>query len=305
MNNIENLNVSVIAPISDAIDRTKLMLFKPFDLNRWFTIGFCAWLAILAGSGGGGGNFNSLGNHYGPEISEFVRTHLALVISIVCAAITLGVVITLVCLWLSSRGRFMFLHCVAQNKAEVKIPWRQYRYLANSLFVFRLILGLIAFISLTTFIAAAGVPIFMMRHDPSKIAIIIIVAVGVPVIVILGLALALVGKFTEDFVVPIMYLRNCTCVAGWKEFLTLLRANIGRFALYFLFQIVIGMALGAIILAAACLTCCIAACLMAIPYIGTVVLLPILVFSRSYSLYYLRQYGPGLDAFALNTTNNL
>jgi hypothetical protein len=36
---------------------------------------------------------------------------------------------------------------------------------------------------------------------------------------------------------------------------------------------------------------------MAIPYIGTVLLLPVLVFKRSYPLYFLRQFGPGYDVF--------
>lgn len=49
---------------------------------------------------------------------------------------------------------------------------------------------------------------------------------------------------------------------------------------------------------AACVTCCCACCLFAIPYIGTVVLLPIHVFTRSYSLYYLAQYGAEFEVIA-------
>ena len=48
---------------------------------------------------------------------------------------------------------------------------------------------------------------------------------------------------------------------------------------------------------AACCTCCCAACLFALPYVGTVILLPVHVFIRSYSLYYLAQYGRELDVF--------
>jgi len=45
-------------------------------------------------------------------------------------------------------------------------------------------------------------------------------------------------------------------------------------------------------------TCCIAGCLFALPYLGTVFLLPILVFERAYSLHYLAQFGPDYDVFA-------
>jgi hypothetical protein len=104
-----------------------------------------------------------------------------------------------------------------------------------------------------------------------------------------------------DFVVPIMFLRTTSCTGGWREFLGLLSANKARFALYILFQIVIAIAIGAIILAAVCVTCCCAACILAIPYIGTVLILPLLVFKRAYSLLYFRQFGPQFDVFSPET----
>jgi len=57
------------------------------------------------------------------------------------------------------------------------------------------------------------------------------------------------------------------------------------------------MAIGIMVLGAIIITCCIAGCLMIIPYIGTVLLLPVLVFKQSYPLYFLRQFGPGYDVF--------
>ena len=52
--------ISVTAPVGQALDWVKRMLFQPFDLGKWFVIGFCAWLAGLGESGtsfhGGGGS---------------------------------------------------------------------------------------------------------------------------------------------------------------------------------------------------------------------------------------------------------
>ena len=48
-------------------------------------------------------------------------------------------------------------------------------------------------------------------------------------------------------------------------------------------------------------TCCIAGCFLAIPYIGTVLLLPVLVFTRAYSLHFLAQFGPDYDVFPRET----
>ena len=52
MNQSEPISISVIDPISQAIEKTKQILFNPFDWKKWFAIGFCAWLANLCQGGG-------------------------------------------------------------------------------------------------------------------------------------------------------------------------------------------------------------------------------------------------------------
>ena len=77
---------------------------------------------------------------------EFIVENLYWIVPVVVFAVIFFIVLWLVFTWLSSRGRFMFLHCVAGNKAEVKIPWAKFREHANSLFVFRIVLGLVGFV---------------------------------------------------------------------------------------------------------------------------------------------------------------
>jgi len=67
--------------------------------------------------------------------------------------------------------------------------------------------------------------------------------------------------------------------------------------LYFLFQILLSLAIAACVLALVLVTCCIAGCLLALPYLGTVLFLPVLMFQRAYSILYLRQFGPEFDVF--------
>jgi hypothetical protein len=43
--------ISVTLPVGQAMERVKRTLFQPFDLGKWFTIGFCAWLAGLGQRG--------------------------------------------------------------------------------------------------------------------------------------------------------------------------------------------------------------------------------------------------------------
>jgi hypothetical protein len=305
--------VSVIDPITPAIDRAKLMLFRPFDLMKWFVIGFCAWLAYLGSEGGGfggGSNFN-IPSHKKQDTQveitdalnkakEFTMDNLSWIIPVTVIVVVVVIIALLVITWLNSRGRFMFLHCVAENKAEVVNPWCKFQKHANSLFLFRIILGIISF--LLVGLPILGIVFFVIM----LICKTDLYIYSIPGIAILGtltfitsIAMFLIKKFTMDFVVPIMFLQTSSIKAGWRIFVTVLSANALRFVLYLLFQIVMGMVIGAIIAIGACIGCCLCciSALLFIPYIGTVILLPFFVFKRSYSLYYLRQFGPAFDVF--------
>jgi hypothetical protein len=303
--------VSVIEPISPAFEKVKTILFSPFDLRKWFVIGFCAWLAYL-GKGGGGGNGGGGGRGgRAPNIHEgigqakvFVLENLAWIIPVALIGVTLIIVLWLVFTWLSSRGRFMFLHCVAQNKAEVKVPWTKFQQHANSLFLFRIVLGLIGFATIgLPLLLAGGLIAIMIAGNIPDIAGVFGIVMIVLVIIAIAIVFTIIGKFTTDFVVPIMFLRTTSCVAAWREFLTILLANKARFVLYILFQIVIALVIYTIISIGFCIglcLCCVSLLLL-IPYIRTVILLPVLVFTRAYSLYYLQQFGPEFDVFGPET----
>lgn len=306
-------NISVIDPVAPAIERVKVILFRPFDLKKWFVIGFCAWLAYLGKGGGGGGGGHGGGRGVQPDdirealirAKEFIMDNLYWIIPTVIVIFAVGTFIWLIVTWLSSRGRFMFLHCVAQNKAEVKHPWHEFRQHANSLFAFRIVLGLITFAAIVLSLVIIGFLIAaMVSAGAPSIGPVCGIVITFLAVICISIVLFLIKKFTMDFVVPIMYLRITSCTSAWREFRALLSANKGRFTLYILFQILMSIIIGVIIMAAICLTCCIAGCIMAIPYIGTVLLLPILVFSRSYSLLYLKQYGSQFDVFLQEPENN-
>ena len=206
--------------------------------------------------------------------------------------------------WLSSRGRFMFLHCVALNKAQIKVPWTQFHDHANSLFLFRIVLSLIGFviILIPIIFIAILIVISLSNHNFAIGAIIAIVVTGISIF-FLSISMIVISAFTTDFIIPIMFLRTVSIRAAWLEFMTILSINKARFFLYCLFQFFISMVIGFILLALAILTCCCACCFFALPYIGTVVLLPVYIFKRSYSLYYFRQYGRQFDVFRNENEN--
>ena len=303
--NTQTPAVSVTVPFGQAIGRVKLVLFRPFDLGKWFVIGFCAWLAHL-GEQGFGGNFNFGGGHGRggsarhefEQAKEFVMNNLYWIIPVVVAVVAICIALWLVFTWLNSRGKFMFLHCVALDKAEVVVPWHKFAHQGNSMFLFRILLGLIGTVLTLPLVAIILVNIIRMiqRGEPSVGGIVVSIGM-VLVLVAVAIVFALIGKLTKDFVVPIMFLRGVGWRKGWGEFWGLLTANTGHFILYILFQVVLALAIGAIVLVVVLATCCIAGCLLALPYLGTVLFLPVLVFSRSYSLHYLAQFGREYDVF--------
>ncbi|HXI73046.1 MAG TPA: hypothetical protein VNN22_22125 [Verrucomicrobiae bacterium] len=312
--------IGVTEPLAPAYERMKQMLFKPFDLAKWITIGFCAWLAGLGeAGGGGGGGFNGGGGggdhrhdhggqpaeqfrHFYHEAADFVNANLFWIVPLAVTLLVIGVTVWLLVLWLSSRGTFMFLHCVALDKAEVVEPWTKFAGEANSLFRFRIVMGLIAMVLVLPLLALTAVDILAMVLSGRATVAGVMMAVGlVLALIFVAMVLGIIRKFMVDFVVTLMFLRGGSCLAAWREFGDLLFANPGKFTLYILFQIVLSWGIGLLVLLVILLTCCIAGCLMALPFLGTVLLLPVLAFKRAYPLYYLAQYGPQYDVFPAQT----
>ena len=259
--------INVAEPVSPALERVKHVLFRPFDLGKWFIIGFCAWLAQL-GEGGAGGNFNfnNFGQHHNYEDNfrhallrarDYVLDNLNWIVPLVAVLVVIGLALWLVFLWLNSRGKFMFLHCVALDKAEVAEPWHKFANEANSLFLFRLVLGLVAMICTLPLLVIALVIVGRMFLAGQFIPNAILSAIGFGLLFFgMAIVFAIIQKLTLDFVVPIMFLRRNRCLSAWKELGTLISGHVGTFILYFLFQIVLAMAIGVIVLGVVIITCC-------------------------------------------------
>ena len=51
------MSIRYIEPLSRAVERAKDICFRPFDIGKWFVLGFACWLARLGQGGGGGVSF--------------------------------------------------------------------------------------------------------------------------------------------------------------------------------------------------------------------------------------------------------
>ena len=297
MNGTER-KIEIFTPFGEAFDLTKKILFQPFDLAKWFVIGLAAF---LAGHFGGGFGFTfppRLGDfrHYRPvphftpiHYDQFPRWLPVFIISFLVFVF----VFTIVFLWLQSRGNFIFTDCIVRNRSAIVAPWREYRKEGNSYFLFRLVVMfafMVLFLVIALILFSAGFFSNWHRHHVDPVGLVIVLVVFMACWMTLSLAINLVIYFMA----PVMYRQRCRAMDAFHQVTRLVFDNAAPFILFCLFAIVLFLAMMAIAMVATCLTCCVAA----LPYIGTMILLPVFVCLRAFGLLFLRQFGPDYDVWA-------
>ena len=287
--------IEIFRPFSEAFELMKKILFQPFDLSKWLVIGFAAFLANL--SGGFHFSFPTNWNrrHWRPlgvkdwdsaldQLPHWVRDPIFISIAVI-----LFVALILIFSWLSARGRFMFTDCIVENRGLIVAPWHEFRKEANSFFLFTLLIS-VGFVLVAALVGfAVLVPVFLHKKYFSYPLGLLAASCIVGLIFVFGLAWALVSHF----IVPVMYKRRCRAYQGFRAVASLVASYPGEFVLYGLFFTV--LVIGTVIIG--CVVVCATCCIAAIPYIGTVVLLPIFVVFRAFSFCFLRQFGPDYDVW--------
>jgi len=301
-------SISCVAPLGPAWNGMKEILFNPFDLGKWFVLGFSAWLASL-GQGGGSFNMNSGSGSNRPmgtadefrqfahKVMSIMQEYGMIIISVGACVALIVYAISLAIMWVNSRGKFMFLDNVVHNRSNITEPWERFRKLGNSLFVWRFILGLICLPIVLAILSIAifGAVIPAIKAGSFDLSFMPAIVISSVLLLVFAVGIGLVTRFLEDFVIPIMYKFDLRAVQAWRRFLVLLKEHFWKFILYSLFYVVLGMAAVVCVMLAMIVTCCTAFCLLMIPYVGTVATLPILVFFRIYSIKYLAQFGLPYD----------
>jgi hypothetical protein len=284
----------------------KTALFKPFDLHKWFVVGFNAFLAGLAeaSNGSGGGRARGRGHISFGEFLDFpgkawgwLTAHPGWFVAIIFGAMVL-IVVGILVLWLSSRGKFMFLDNVVHNRAEIAKPWKQFRTAGDSLFLWRLIftfaiIAVMAAFVVLFFVTARGL---YFGSNGDRIPWPFMLGAGF-FFLSLFIVIGYISTFLNDFVVPMMYKNGITATQGWSRFLSLFGRYPFYFLLYGLFIFLLMILFVIVVIVAGLVTCCFGWLLLVIPYIGTVVTLPVWYTFRAFSLEFLRQFGPEYELF--------
>jgi hypothetical protein len=309
-----------------AWERMVIILFRPFALGKWFVIGFSAFLAgLLAGGNGVSGSFNT--NSFNPSSYKpgqvnvsvnssasgtaalqqlnaqfahfFSGMTAALIIGLVVAFIAFVLIFTILILWLGARGQFMFLDNIVRNRGEVAWPWQHYARLANNFFLYYLGLTFALLLLVLPILVAAivlSIPLFQQQRWPNSGEVSLFVALFV-----LYLIIAIVGNvvlfIVREFSLPIMFRQGILARPAFGATIDLLRRFPGSIGVFLLLRLALFIGTAIICAIACCATCC---CLYQIPYLGTVIILPALVFIRCFTLDCLAQFGPEFDVFTVD-----
>ena len=303
-------------PLKNGFNRMKKALFQPFEISKWIYIGFTAFLAGLTdftgGSGGGGNSGTKFKDINWDEFFHFPETARDWLVShplwftLILTGILLLTAVTIVFSWLSSRGKFMFLYNVTHNQDEVVYPWNEFRIQGNSLFWWRFFYGWIIFAVFLLFLIYSF-STFKNIHNELIPKITTFGFVAVIIMTFAGLLIlnGYISLFLNDFVVPIMYINRVSATRAWSKFLSLAVYNAGSFIVYGLFVFVLRIAVGIGVVILSIMTCCIGLFLLIIPFVGSVILLPVSYTFRAFSVEYFASFGEEFNVFPSESNSQI
>ncbi len=365
--------------IHQSINRTELVLLKPFAFRKWLRLVFIAFLAGSLTSGGF--HFNVFGpSYHTPTKASAIKTSSIKVISssangvtktvtssrqtvvsglspffnpviwieqlrpqvwgLVCFAGFLLVGIMVVFMWLGARFEFVWWEAIVKNTDTISEPFKRYKKQGESLFnlnlivsvVFLLIGGGIAWLVISMITKGS----FKFNFMPDFMTVLSLGVSFALLVVIFLIVSCIFACIIYPQIVTLMAMDNCSFIKAWGKFWEIYSNNAKDIWLFiflsFGISIVVGIAAGifavitVIVLGLTGFIIAVPfallfwkfktllwliAIILGIPYflVSVVVLmllyLPVAVFFRSLSLYFLTSLNCGYEPLPLSTTGGV
>jgi hypothetical protein len=296
---LTTIAVALTESLPRAWRRTAELLWRPFDIRTWVVLAFAQYLAALPpdywGGGGSspGGDWSEAGEKLGTAWEKLAIGGLVLMFVLIGALLLLLVVLAL--LWVSSRAHFVFLDDVVHGRALIAEPWRRFRREGNSLFLCRIALFfgacILIAVALVTVLSSVGLGA-LLRGQPGKVTALALSVVGF--VGLLFVALGYAAFFLSAFVVPIMHRYRLGAIDAWRRFLGVFRSHPLPFLAVGLAVVAAFVAFGISAFVFGLMTCCLGFLLLVVPYLSNVLLLPLTVLYRSFTLEFLAQFDDDL-----------
>ena len=234
-------------PVSTALDRTKKLLFEPFDAWVWLKL-----IIIMFFVGSGGRSFNpsnafrystgntsdfsveSLSNSISSLLSE--PTVIAAIILLILAVI----VIVLIFSYLRSVFSFVLIDALTSGQVHILKPFKENMGRGLKVFVFNVVMMVISLVFILAMLAVALLTIFWLvgLSDKTEPNVgLIIVAVGILLLMLVfilafSVLMGLIVGFFYDFAIPLMRFKNLSMSDSIKHVIGLVRQEPVEFLVY-------------------------------------------------------------------------
>lgn len=320
--------MNIIDPLSVAWQTVSKQLFQNFRLGKWFALGLSAWLAnILIGNAGNcsfpvdilntllklntrSDSSSGVSAHWPqflalapgqaqsttPDLSQLFggsSAILGVVGIVILAALLVGLILGLIMLWVGCRGQFMLLDNVLHDRDAVVRPWKEFRRHGNSLFMPFLMLGGGNMILIFAVIVAAAV-FAAVPGLVQSIEIWVWIVMGVVFLLCLGLVvlMAIFLMLVREVGSVWMYRNGGTAWDAMRRIIALAGEKPAEILFYVVVRIVLGVIFWTVIFTIGVATCCFGF----LPYLNSVLTLPVSVFRVAYNVELVAQFGPEFDA---------
>ncbi len=242
--------ISAADSVSFAFQRTRDLLFRPFQWGTYLKLGLVALITEGIGS-------NSHVNHNqgpghgahvppGPVLTSIKPEWIAMIV----AAVLLALLISIVIFYLVTRLRFAFFHCLARNTTQIAPGWRLYRSQATRFFWLNLVIGFFSVLLIVLIFlpfAAGFWSVFQQINSGGQPPIGLILSLVlplIPIILLLVLAGFVADILLRDFMLPHFALDNASTGEAFARVWASIKAEKRQFFVYALFRVILPIIAG-------------------------------------------------------------
>jgi hypothetical protein len=224
--------------ITPAIERTKSLLFRPFQWRTFLKLTAVAFFAEIGSSFSG----SAPGRHsHMPGVSPAAA---ALIVAILIGVFFVLFIVGLIMLYVGSRLQLVTFHLVATHQTTIGPIWRRYSRLTwrwlglkilffiGFMLVLAAVLGPIVFSMLRNMPAGANPPSAVFFSH-------IVLFLGVTFVVVLVVGAAYI--LLRDLALPFLALEDLPITAALSRLRSLIAAEPGEVAIYILLRFLLGL----------------------------------------------------------------
>jgi hypothetical protein len=235
--------LSAADAISPAIYRTRQFLFAP--PFRWSTfLKLCLVAAITEGLGTNLRSSAHKGNQPAPTTDFFIYHFSPQVIAAAIFAAALAIILILFIVYLVTRLRFAYFHCLVHNVRELRPGWELYRPQAWRFFLLNIGVGvcfLLGILIVALPFVAGFIRFFQGIHNqggPNWPLLISLIVPLIPLVFLIMMAGLMVDIALRDWMLPHYALEDASAGQAWQSVWMRIRGEKKQFFLYSILRLI-------------------------------------------------------------------